>query len=170
MKYKYSIFVFCILFAFSCGNDFVLEDYYDLEQLPGYVAFNGDGTSVKLDDEMTTEDGGTVTFEIEVPTGTLSDVTVTYSFGGDAVFGTDFNVEGASASGGTAIIKHDVNDNLNRDHADLDIELLTDGVQDGQKTLTITLETASNAAGDLAVGRGGKDILKTATVIIDDID
>ncbi len=170
MNYKYFALFLCLVLVSSCGNDFVVGDYYDLEELPGYVAFDGAGTSVILDDEMTTEDGGTVSFKIECPTGTLSDITVNYSFGGDAVFGTDFTVAGATASGGSAVIEHDVNDNLNRDNVDLDIELLTDGVQDGLKTLTITLTSASNAEGELAVGRGGTDILTTATVIIEDID
>ncbi|MCB0584793.1 MAG: hypothetical protein KDD06_05625, partial [Phaeodactylibacter sp.] len=61
-------------------------------------------------------------------------------------------------------------DVVNRSNADLEIELLTDDVQDGTKTLTITLVSASNDEGALAVGRGGTDYLKTATIVIEDVD
>lgn len=167
---KYSIFVFCIAFAFSCGNEYDLNEFFDLEDLPGYVAFNAPGNSAILDDVLVKEDDTAASLTIENPTGTLSDITVEYDFGGDAVFGVDFNVAGASASGGTIVLKHQPTDVPNTNRVDLDIEILMDGLADGEKTLTITLMSASNAEGPLAVGRGGTDFLKTATVIIEDID
>ena len=162
--------LFCIALLSSCGNEYDINEYFDLEELPGYVAFDAPGNSAILDDVMVTEDEGTATVTIECPTGTLSDITVDYDFGGNAVFGTDFNVAGASASGGTITVRQKDFDVVNRSNADLEIELLTDGVADGTKTLTITLVSASNADGPLAVGRGGTDYLKTATVVIEDID
>ncbi|MCB0566550.1 MAG: hypothetical protein KDD01_19450 [Phaeodactylibacter sp.] len=170
MNYKYFLLLFCIALLSSCGNEYDINEYFDLEELPGYVAFDAPGNSAVLDDVMVTEDGGTATVTIECPTGTLSDITVDYDFGGDAVFGTDFTVAGASASGGTITVRQKDFDVVNRSNADLEIELLTDGVADGTKTLTITLVSASNAEGALAVGRGGTDYLSTATVIIEDID
>ena len=61
-------------------------------------------------------------------------------------------------------------DFLDRDQVTLDIEILTDGVVDGTKTLTLTLTSASNAEGNLAVGRGGTDFLKSANLEITDVD
>ncbi|MCB0597353.1 MAG: hypothetical protein H6557_05985 [Lewinellaceae bacterium] len=170
MNHKYIMLLFCIALLSSCGNEYDINEYFDLEELPGYVAFDAPGNSAILDDVMVTEDEGTATVTIECPTGTLSDITVDYDFGGNAVFGTDFNVAGASASGGTITVRQKDFDVVNRSNADLEIELLTDGVADGTKTLTITLVSASNADGPLAVGRGGTDYLKTATVVIEDID
>ena len=46
----------------------------------------------------------------------------------------------------------------------------TDGVADGEKTITLTLSDASNSEGTVAVGRGGTDLLKTANVVIADVD
>ncbi|MCB0551235.1 MAG: hypothetical protein KDD19_26935 [Phaeodactylibacter sp.] len=170
MNYKYFLFLFGIALLTACGNEYVVDDYFDLEELPGYVAFDAPGNSAVLDDIMVSESDGSTTVTIECPTGTLSDITVNYEFGGDAVFGTDFNVAGASASGGTITVGQKEWDVVNRSNADLEIELLTDGVQDGAKTLTITLISASNAEGPMAVGRGGTDYLKTATIVIEDID
>ena len=170
MNHKYIMLLFFIFLLSSCGNEYDINEYFDLEELPGYVAFDAPGNSAILDDVMVTEDEGTATVTIECPTGTLSDITVDYDFGGNAVFGTDFNVAGASASGGTITVRQKDFDVVNRSNADLEIELLTDGVADGTKTLTITLVSASNADGPLAVGRGGTDYLKTATVVIEDID
>ena len=170
MNYKYILLILCGALVFSCGNDYDLTDYFDLEELPGYVAFNAPGNSATLDDVMSTEDGGTVTFNIECPTGTLTDITVEYTFSGDAVWGTDFNVAGASASGGSITITARPGDATNRSNVDIDVAILTDGVQDGAKTLSITLISASNADGSLAIGRGGTDLLTTATVVIADID
>ena len=170
MNYKYFILLFGVALLTACGNEYVVGDYFDLEELPGYVAFDAPGNSAILDDIMVTEADGSTTVTIECPTGTLSDITVDYDFGGDAVFGTDFTVAGATASGGAITVRQKDFDVVNRSNADLEIELLTDDVQDGTKTLTITLVSASNDEGALAVGRGGTDYLKTATIVIEDVD
>lgn len=170
MNNKYILLLLCAAFLYSCSTEFNTEENFDLELLPGYVAFNAAGNSVNLADVEVAEDGGVATVNIECPTGTLSDITVNYEFGGDAVFGTDFTVSGATATGGSIILNQDPTDVVFRSNVDLDIELLMDGVADGTKTLTITLTSASNAEGAVAVGRGGTDFLKTATVVIADID
>ena len=107
---------------------------------------------------------------IECPTGSQSEITVNFAFSGTAVFGTDFNIPNSSASGGSIVIPHEPGDILNFNNVDIPINALTDGAVDGDKTLTITLTSASNADGDLAVGRGGTDFLKSANVIFKDID
>ncbi|MCO6489692.1 MAG: hypothetical protein J5I98_14850 [Phaeodactylibacter sp.] len=170
MNYKYFMLLFVAALLTACGNDYEVSEYFDLEELPGYVAFDAPGNSAILDDIIVTEADGSATVTIECPTGTLSDITVDYEFGGDAVFGTDFNVAGATASGGTITVGQKTWDVVNRSNADLEIELLTDGTADGTKTLTVTLVSASNAEGPLAVGRGGTDFLKTATIVIEDVD
>ncbi len=158
----------------SCTENYDLDDReLSIEYLSGYVAFNPPGTSVKLDDVTTKEGGDDVTFNIEVPTGNLSDVFVKYSFSGDAIFGTDFKIDGASSAGGEITIKHkqttDPKDSV-ADNIDLVIEILKDGTKDGNKNLTITLDSASNSEGDLAIGRGGTSLLRNAKIVIQDID
>ena len=173
MKYLniYTYLLVLAVFMASCGNDFdLVEDGLNPQQLPGYVAFNASGNNATIDPEDVGEDAGEVTFNIENPTGTLSDITVTYAFEGSAVYGTDFTIEGASASGGTLVIEHDPEDFQFRDNQDLVVTILTDNDIDGDKTLEIVLVSATNADGTLAVGRGGTDFLKRAVINISDID
>lgn len=170
MNYKNFILILVAVFMFSCDTSFHPEEEFDLEILPGYVAFDAPGNAAVLDDLMTSEDEGTAILTIENPTGTLSDITVTYSFSGSAVFGEDFTVAGATATGGSIVLNINPADFQNNDRVDLEIALLTDDFADGEKMLTVTLASAENAEGTVAVGRGGTDFLKTATVVIADID
>lgn len=167
MKNIFYIIAIFSLITYSC-EDF---DEYALQDLPGYVAFNAPGETSTIAAADVDENAGSVTFNIEVPTGTLSDITVSFSFGGSAVFGTDFTVASSSSSGGTIILDHDAGDVINFDNVDLVITILTDGVVDGDKTLTITLTDAVGADGTIfSVGRGGADISRTVTVNIADVD
>ncbi|MTI41644.1 hypothetical protein [Fulvivirga lutimaris] len=155
----------------SCEDYDIADQGFDLTELPGYVAFDAPGTNVDEAVEDTDEDAGSVEFVIETPTGSLTDVTIQYVFGGDAVFGTDFTVDGATASGGSIVLAVDPEDFINLDNVTMTIDLLTDGVADGDKVLTVELVSAVNAGGEtLAVGRGGTGFLKTATVNIADVD
>lgn len=157
----------------GCSEEYDLNDRgLSVEELPAYVAFDSPGTNVNPGPVDVTEDEGTLELNVEVPTGTLSTVTVNYSFSGTAVFGVDFIVDGATSAGGSldialpsspAVDGRPIND-------DIIVELLPDDVADGDKTLIVTLESASNAEGALAVGRGGTDFLKSTTVNIIDID
>lgn len=168
--YNLIIALVCTLFIVSCGNEYDTTEYFDLEELPGYVAFDTDGNNISLSDFAVTEDGGSVAVTVENPTGTMSDITVNYTLSGSAVYGVDYEISGASASGGSVVISSD-RGNFNETYrADINITLLTDDVVDGEKTITLTLASASNSDGDLAVGRGGTDLLKTANVVIADID
>lgn len=166
-NFKYALFFFGLLALASCGNEYDIDDNFDLEELPGYVAF-GDGSTnnAVLETVVVGEDAGTASFIIEAPAGTLSDVNITYEVTGSAIAGVDYNI----ANAGSITLAVDENDFQNRDQVSLDIEILTDGVVDGTKTLTITLTSASNAEGSLAVGRGGTDFLKSANLEITDID
>ncbi len=166
----YTITIASLLFA-GC-DDFELADQgLGFQDLPGYVAFDAPGDDAVLDDVEATEDQGTVELTIEVPTGTLSDINVDFSFSGTAEFGVDFTVVGATASGGSIVLPNNVGDVNNFDNVDIVVELLTDGVADGEKTLTVTLDSAQGVDGTaFAVGRGGTELLRSANVIIADID
>ncbi|WP_343487867.1 hypothetical protein [Allomuricauda sp. d1] len=172
MKKTINILIVSALAFVGCAEDFDYEDSgFILEELPSYVAFNPAGTSVTLAPVDTTE-GETEEISVEIPGGTVSDVTVNYTFAGTAVFGTDFNVDGATSAGGSLTFGPPSTPNLDGQPVggDIVVELLTDGVEDGAKTLEITLTSASNAEGELAIGRGGTDALRTAVVNIADAD
>lgn len=163
MKKLYILFITVGLMQ-SCV-DYDVADYYSLEELPPYVAFNAPGENSTLDPIEVAEDAGTVSVNIEAPTGTLSDITITYTLGGDAVAGTDYN----DTNNGSIVMTVDAADVLNYDNVDLEFEILQNP-DTADKTLTVTLVSASNADGDLAVGRGGTEFLKVATINILNID
>lgn len=171
MKKLFYILTFTSFLLYSCEDFDLADNDIALQDLPGYVAFNGSGESATIDDVNVAEGDPDVSFNIEVPTGTLSDITVDFSFGGTAVFGTDFSVANSSAGGGSITLPHNPSDVEDFDNVDLVISILTDGVADGDKTLTITLTGATGDDGTVfAVGRGGTDFLKSANVNISDID
>ena len=162
----------------SCdGFDLSDNGLDNLQELPEYVAFNAPGVNATLPPFEESE-GGTVDLIVEAPIGTLEDIVVSYSFGGDAVFGVDFTVPGASATGGTVTITHNINQAGTEttggvaftDRGNIPVELLTDGVVDGDKVLTVTLTSASRGSETIAIGRGGTDFLREATVNILDAD
>ena len=176
MKKITYILIASVIFLTGCSEDFVLNDNdqgLNVELLEGeYVAFNANGANTTIAAVETDENGGSVSFNVEIPTGTESDVTVNFVFGGTAVYGTDFTCDGCSSAGGSVVITPDDGaDPANViDNVDILIDLLTDDFQDGDKTLDITLTSASNADGEVSVGRGGTDLLKTRTINISDID
>lgn len=172
-KIIYLLFASVLIFT-GCEEEFELNDNeqeLNVELLPGYVAFSAPGANISIDDITTNESGADLELNVEVPTGTLSDVTVNFVFGGTAVYGEDFTVAGGSSAGGSIVIEHtqsaDTDDFTFADNADIIVDLLTDDVVDGTKTLDVILESAS---GGLAVGRGGTDLLKTTSIIINDVD
>lgn len=160
---KYIIILLSFGLIISC-TDYDVSEYYTLKVLPGYVAYNAPGENSTMDD-IDAGEGETVELTIEAPNGILSATSVTYEFGGDAVFGVNYTVAGATAAGGIIVMEPDVDIN-SLDHVDLEVELLQDGINDVTKILTVTLVSASNTEGTLAAGRGGTDLLKTATINI----
>jgi hypothetical protein len=174
-KIVYIILSIVITGFYSCETDYDAEGQgVILEDVPKYVAYYVPGAGSSLAPIEVDEDAGDTgdDINVQIPGGTLSNVNVSYTFGGDAVFGVDFTVTGATSAGGTVTI--DYNNTPNVDgrafNEDIVVQILEDGVVDGEKTLTITLTSASNSEGDIVVGRAGTDLLKTATVIISDID
>jgi len=161
---------FVAVMVMSCSTDYDVNEYFDLEELPGYVAFDASGNDVTVAPREITEDGGSVDVVVENPTGTESDITVEYALSGDAVWGVDYTIAGATEAGGSMTISSDRGDVAVTFRGSITVTALTDDVIDGDKTLTLTLTSASNASGSLAVGRGGTDFQKTADVIFVDID
>ena len=171
MKIFNIIFVLsCLVVMTSCDPDYAVEDYFDLEELPGYVAFDTDGNGVSLANAAVSEADVSARFFVENPTGTKSEITVNYNLSGSAIYGTDYTIAGATAAGGSVKVKPNSGAVNQTNRVALPIVILTDGVVDGEKTITITLIDASNAEGNVAVGRGGKDILRVANVVITDVD
>lgn len=157
----------------SCTEEYSLEDNgLSVQELPGYVAFSAPGASTTIAPEETSEDDGVTTLNVEIPTTSPTDVTVNYSFSGTAVYGVDYTVDSATSAGGSVVIFKTTEVNLDGlpDNADIDIQLLTDNVVDGPKTIEVTLVSASNSEGEIVVGRAGTDLLKTAIINIADID
>ncbi|GGZ79218.1 hypothetical protein [Algibacter mikhailovii] len=166
-KIVYIILVALVAGFYSCETDYDAEDQgITLTDLPKYVAFYvaGAGSTiadVDVDAGSDTDDA----VNVQIPGGTLSDVTVNYTFSGTAVYGTDYTVDGASSTGGSVTIEYGTTPNVDGlpFNADIVVEALP-GASDS--TLTITLSSASNAEGEIAVGRGGTDLLKTVNVNI----
>lgn len=173
MKKTNYLLIMMVAVLASCTEEYNLEDNgLGVEELPGYVAFSAPGVSTSLAPEETSEDAGTVSLNVEIPTISPTDVTVNYSLGGSAIYGTDYTIDGATSSGGLVVIPRSTGINLDGlpDNADIEISLLTDDLVDGLKTIEVILESAANTEGDIAVGRAGTDLLKTAIVNIADID
>ncbi|MBX2896770.1 MAG: hypothetical protein KF763_15090 [Cyclobacteriaceae bacterium] len=179
---KKILIVWCAAIVFTACTDFDLEDQtIKVIQLPGYVAFANTGGTIAAINRTVAETSTTAqNLRIEVATGSLSDVTVTYSFSGTAVLGTDFTVTTpggtATATGGTIVIRRNQTPagTTDFDFVNLGIRAVADGVDDGDKSLTITLVSATNADGKMfAVGRGapGSTIyLRSASVNFTDVD
>lgn len=172
-RYIYILSILLIILS-SCETDYNAEDQgILLQELPNYVAFSVDGAGVTLDPIEIEEDTDTDdSVNVEIPGGTLSNVTVNYSLGGTAIFGTDYTIEGATASGGSVIIDYSNTPNVDGlpFNTDILITALTDGIPDGDKSIIITLTSASNEQGILPVGRAGREELRSATINIIDID
>jgi len=175
MKKLIYILFASVMILTGCSEDFELNDNdldLNVQLLEGeYVAFSADGANTTVAPEDAKE-GETVELNIEIPTGSESDVTVNFTFGGTAVYGTDFTVPGGSGAGGSVVIVPDDGGGTANiiDNADIVVTLLTDDTQDGNKTLEVILASASNGDGEVLVGRGGTDILKSQTVNISDVD
>ncbi|MEM9324228.1 MAG: hypothetical protein AAGA85_01170 [Bacteroidota bacterium] len=173
-----NIFYFILAGALIACDGFELDDndIGNLEALPEYVAFDAPGQDASNDDEEVSE-GDDLTLIVEAPIGTLEDIVVNYTFGGDAVFGEDFTVAGADASGGSVTVTHNLDATGGNatggvsvtDRGFIDIDFLIDGLDDGEKTLSVTLESATRNGEAIAVGRGGTDFLASQNIIISDV-
>jgi len=154
-----------MIFAVSCGNEYDRDENFDLEELPGYVAFFADGGNINVAPLDLNEDDSSVDVIVHSPVEILSDVTVTYSLGGTAVLGTDYTIEGTT---GTMVISADRGLFAETYRGNITINSIGNDVFEGNKTIELTLTGASNAEGEIAIGRGGKDFQRVAIVNIID--
>jgi hypothetical protein len=176
MKKIFALIIIAGFFA-SCTDLDLEEQKITTIALDGYVSFaNAGGTVTPIALNITETTAATQNLRIECPTGSLSEITVTYTFSGSAVFNTDFTVVSpaggtSTAAGGTIIIKRNtttggVND---FDFANLGIKAAADGVADGAKQLVVTLTGATDASGKTyTIGRG--TYMKSATVNFSDVN
>ena len=188
MKKFIPIFL-CGLIVLSCTEATLNDVGFTVKNLPAYIAYgNGGGTvteKVLSPSEGSTagETGALTRLRIEAPGVVTSDVTVQFTFGGNAVFGTDFTVSGltqstldpfavtATAAGGSIkIVKSNKTLTvIDFEHVNLELGYPQDGVKDGLKTLIVTITSATGADGKVyAVGRGGTNLLTVATINIKD--
>ncbi|MFN8842823.1 MAG: hypothetical protein ACK5WV_04450 [Chryseotalea sp.] len=165
----------------SC-TEFELDDLVlNLKPIGNHVAFaNSSGGTITPISLNRSESSTASALRIENATGSLSSITVSYTFSGTAVFGQDFTVTSpggtVNASGGTIKIVATNKKSTVADFAfvNLSIDPITDGIKDGAKTLIITLTNAVNEKGeifDLGRGLDGQTIYhKSATINISDED
>lgn len=178
---KNFLVVFIIMSViFSCTDFDIKDQGFDLEALPESVSFNGDGDNFNLTETgiegntditgttTTTSDDG-ITLQVEAPNGTDAPITVSYSLGGTATFGTDYVIPEATATGGTVTIDLDPSDVDDFDNGDIDIQFLNDNLIEGTETIIVTLISATRDGEDIPVGRGGTDFGREATVNITDV-
>jgi hypothetical protein len=168
MKYLAYIAAFAAITLVGCETTFDVEDNFDLEELPAYIAFDADGDNA-FREMIGISEGASQEVFVESPTTDLSGATVSYSISGSAVFGEDYTIDGASPSGGTISIRSS-GDVTVRVRGGINIVAIDDGTADGDKSLVLTLTDATDAdGGDVAIGRGGQDFLRTAEFTIVDI-
>jgi len=165
--------------VYSCTED---ADSPSLEGTATYVQFDdntvGDAENGIIETNEPATGTSVVTLTVENPFGVITeDISVSYTLGGDAVFGTDYTITDADASGGSFVIinRQDTLDNGNpssaRDSFDLEVNLLSDGVQDGDKNLIVTLSSA-NTSDDIPINasRSGLPERSELTISIADVD
>lgn len=163
---KNILFLFMSLsLLIGCNDNFDADEAgLNLEVIPGtYVAFNPDGAVNTY--SLAASNGDDLDVSVEIPNNVnaLDNTTVTYTFGGTAVFGVDYTISGATSTGGSVVIMHnqgtDANDNL-ADNEDIVVTVLSATT----RVLEITLTGASSPDGEIRVGRTGPEPLTTATI------
>ena len=162
-------YTIALLITLSACEGFDLENQgYRLQTLPESVSFDGSGDAINAD--VSSEEGTEVELLVEAPAGTLANIIVTYSLGGTATFGEDYLIPGATTSGGTVTIEHKPSDINNFDNGTISVELVADQAADEtNETIVITLVSATRDGESVAVGRGGTDYGKIATVTIENV-
>lgn len=146
----------------ACSTDYDTDEYFDLEELPAYVAFDADGNNAEQPATDVNE-GESATVFVETPTKDFGTITATYTTSGTAVFGVDYTIPGASASGGSVTFSRS-NDVTETIRGAITVVGLDDMTVDDDKTLVLTLTGATDASGTtIPIGRGGTDFLKSAS-------
>ncbi|MFH5832242.1 hypothetical protein [Halalkalibaculum sp. DA384] len=143
---------------YGCEN---VNEPYDISSTaqPPYVELQ-DTTSQVLE-------GDTLDVVFELPVAIGEDVDVTFSISGTAEYETDWKTddENVSPDGGTVTIEY-VDSTTSNDEYALELIFPRDGEIDGDKNLTVSLESAVSASGEeLMVGQGPIEKEQTITII-----
>ena len=157
----------CTLLLVGCDYD-AYEDEKALTELENGNRFvrlltgGATGTSEFVVSETTP---GSIPVVVENLFSSGEDLTVEYGLGGTAVFGEDYTIEGATASGGTVTVFDDNGDPEDTSPAAgvISIELFIDTLIDGPKTIIVELLSATSPNGDVYdVGQG--DLRQSTTI------
>jgi hypothetical protein len=158
MKNRILLFSLLILVGMSfpsCTYD-SFEEELSLKEIPN----SNEAAFVRFDNSVSTVSAAEADLEasvrLEFTFPIETDVTVSYTYSGTAVEGEDFTIEGASGGSGTIVIPHNP-DAITINQVDLVVNLIEDGVVDGDKDVTVTLTDAVAADGTpLSIGQAGK--------------
>lgn len=165
MKFLKSFVLVAVAFTtmlfYGCEN---VSDPIDISSTakPSYVELQ--------DTSSTVLEGDTLDVVFELPVAIGENVDVTFSISGTATYGTDWKTDNSdvSADGGTVTIEY-VDSTTSNDEYALEVIFPKDGEKDGEKTLTVTLESAVSESGEeLMVGQGPNE--KVQNISIQDFD
>lgn len=163
---KYLLILCLPLTFFACEEINALEEVgADLNNGLGnsYVTISGSAE--------TAMEGETVTVTVALPNPISGDVSVDFTFSGNAQFDVDFN--GTPSSGNVSVNANGGSGNIEfkitaggADSFSFDIVTIDDGIADPDETLTIALSAAKAADGtpiDLGIANGGAAYTLTIT-------
>jgi hypothetical protein len=168
IKSMLALIVFGVLISNSCTYDSLIDE----DALTG-IPDSDEAAFVRFDKSVISiievgEGDGVTSVNIEFIFPLEADIEVDYSFSGSAVWGVDYEVDGATESGGNAAIVHDPAV-ISIGSTMIEILLIKDDAVDGEKDLFITLDDAVASDGTrIDVGQG--NLYKVATFRIIDID
>ena len=157
----------CAVLVVSCDYD-SYEDEKALTELDfgnRFVRLVTGGAAGTTEFVVSEGTPGLIPVLIENLFSTGEDVTVEYGLGGTAVFGEDYTIEGASASGGTVTVLDDNDDPENTSPATglIAIELFVDTLESGPKTIIVELLSADSPDGEVyELGQG--DLRQSTTI------
>ncbi len=172
-------FALGLFLMFSCEE--VDDPLAGLEEVENFVQFGADTPATIT----ASEDGDNSDFTVQAPVSAGEDLLATISVTGTAVLGVDYDVVDGSGSdnvGGVVsksaseivvkipFIPTGGND-LISDQVKFSVVYLTDGVVDGDKTLTLTLTGAKGTKDSSLTFAGGRGPIRvTSTITIGDVD
>ncbi len=164
---KLFIFLLAVAALASCEYDSYSEEaaLSGIETQDPFVRFDNSltgGVAVEEDTMAVVETSIRVEFTFPIET----DVTIDYSLKGTATFGEDYEIDGATAQGGSITISHDPAA-LAISSAQLVISVLPDMIAEGGETIEIEL-TGATAADNTTLNVGQGPLHGAVTVNIAD--
>jgi len=153
-----------IMAALLCGLCFVACDYESFEEESALGDLQTGNAFVRLitggvagtEDVVVGEESTSADVTIESSSVRGGDVTVEYSLGGTAEYGTIYTIEGASQSGGNLLIPFQESvDNTAPARADITINFMVDTLMAVDQTIELSLVSATSSDSEsLDVGQG----------------